>query len=445
MKIDKWRGHWPGVVLLGLLACGGKSDHREWHPVIERFEASKTSIDPGSEVVLSARYVAGVGTVGPEGLGLPSGGELRVKPMVTTAYTLTVTPVRGPSVQRRVTIEVRPGLKVKIKGFEGMAGPVTLTGPGGYTRTLTASGLVSGLADGTYTVTAKPVPHGSSTLHPAQPVQTIQLNKGAAVTVLYPAPSFKVTLPGAIPLEFVLIPAGNFLMGNDHPVDPDLFPSPSPAHRVDLPKAFYMARYLTTQAQWVALAGHNPSWKTSPQNNPSRELTLEEAVDSVSFDSIKDRFLPELNRTVTTHHFRLPSEAEWEYACRAGTTTTYFYGEDPAEGAKYAWTFDNYREKTAHPVGTFLPNPWGLYDLTGLLFQWCEDLPHHGYTGAPSDGSAWLTPGTASHSDMGIIRGYGPIIPPGVRLVGSSSARWANHRSGHETVGFRLVADIPAR
>ena len=426
-----------GSVLAGVLACGGKS--YPWDPptVTEQFEANRTTIDPGSEVCLTARYGFGTGKVEPEGVELPSGGELRVRPMATTTYTLTVTRKGGTSVQRRLTVEVRPGLKVKIKGFEGIAGPVTLSGPGGITRTLTASGLLSGLAPGDYTLTAAPVQRGATTLHPLRPVQQVHLDAGAVVTVQYLAPALVVPIPGAEPLEFVLIPAGSFLMGDDHPLNPDLFLNPSPVHRVNLPTAYYLARYLTTQGQWLALTGHNPSRKGSGL------VDLEEAVASVSFESVKKHFIPELNRIHPEHRFRLPSEAEWEYACRAGTTTAYFWGEDPVKGAKFAWTTERFARELTHPVGAFPPNPWGLYDLMGLVFQWCEDSPHPGYGGAPTDGSAWLTPGPAQPDGHHIVRGYGPLSIPPLFDMGRSAARWSNYLVGPDSVGLRLVAEWP--
>jgi formylglycine-generating enzyme required for sulfatase activity len=442
--MEKWA--WVGLVLAGLLACGGKTHHPSPQPVIEKFEANRTRIDPGSEVLLTARYAHGIGKVAPECGGLASGAELRVRPMQTTTYTLTVSQNRWRTIERQVTVEVNPGLKVRVKGFEGIVGPVTLTGPSDYRRTLNASGLLTGLEPGDYTVTAEPVQYGATALHPLQPVQHLRLSTGAAVTVQYPAPTLMVAVPGAKPLAFVLIPAGQFLMGRNQPMEPILFPNPSPAHQVTLPRAFYMARHLTTQGQWLALTGYNPSRRTDPQFNPSGVIDLEEAVDTVGIVDIKASFLPKLRAQMPGHRFRLPSEAEWEYACRAGTTTTYFHGDDPAERGKYAWTYDSYHGHPSHPVGALLPNPWGLYDLSGLLFQWCEDLPHDGYSGAPTDGSAWVEPQPAGRVEHHhIIRGYGPLIPPGLHLVGSSTARWTNHQSGHESVGFRLVADVPVR
>lgn len=415
---------------MAALGCAGGGSQSVPPPVIERFQPDNAQVEMGSEVLLEAVFSNGKGVVDHEGGALFGSGVVRVTPMTNTIYTLTVTNGHGESVRRQATVVVNPGLAVTVEGHEGVAGEVTVTGPGGFRRTMVASGLLTGLEPGDYTIEAAPARRGGLTLHPWQPIQELAVQSGTAVKVKYPAPFLSVLLPGRVPLDFVLIPAGRFVMGNDHPADPRRSPSPSPAHPVTIRRAFYFAKTPTTVAQWEAIAGAARPTVAAP----------DEAVGGVSFESIKATYLPELNRRLPGHSFRLPSEAEWEYACRAGTTTAYFHGPDAARVWDYAWSIGAY-QADPHPVGKRLPNPWGLYDLTGLVFQWCEDLAHDGYMGAPQDSGPWLEPWPNVMEGQRILRGFPPMGVPGENLSGSSADR---HSFGElepgEYLGFRLVA-----
>jgi formylglycine-generating enzyme required for sulfatase activity len=253
---------------------------------------------------------------------------------------------------------------------------------------------------------------------------------GTPVKVSYTPSTLSLQLPGAVPLDFVLIPAGQFTMGYDNPACPRRFPKQSPSHQVTIHRAFYLAKFPTSQGQWQAIMGNNPS----PRANSNY------AVNSVSYETIKKEFLPKIGKMFPELAFRLPSEAEWEYAYRAGTTTNFFFGDDELKAGAFAWTIDAYRMQE-HPVGMKLPNPWGLHDLTGLVFQWCEDMAHDGYTGAPLDGSPWMAPGPDAREGERILRGYPPMAITGSLRYGSSADRWSRNKSEEdEYIGFRLVA-----
>ncbi len=138
-----------------------------------------------------------------------------------------------------------------------------------------------------------------------------------------------------------------------------------------------MGRYEVTQKEWREVMGSNPSRFTG-DNLP---------VEQVSWNDVRE-FIKKLNENEGTDKYRLPSEAEWEYACRAGTTTRYSFGDSESKLGDYAWYCDNSGGKT-HPVGKKKPNPYGLYDMHGNVWEWVQDKYHGDYDGAPDDGSAW--------------------------------------------------------
>ncbi|MFZ4984629.1 MAG: formylglycine-generating enzyme family protein, partial [Blastocatellia bacterium] len=135
--------------------------------------------------------------------------------------------------------------------------------------------------------------------------------------------------------------------------------------------------------------------------------------------------------------FRLPTEAEWEYAARAGTTTQYSFGDDGSQLGEYAWFYEN-SGLTTHPVGEKKPNPFGLYDMHGNVWEWCADHYHENYKGAPEDGSAWLK------SDMAAAR----VDRGGSWLHYAVGCRSANRNGGApglrgDNLGFRLSRTLP--
>ena len=138
---------------------------------------------------------------------------------------------------------------------------------------------------------------------------------------------------------------------------------------VYLTKSFWMGKYPVTQAEWQSLMGNNPSGFSGNPNRPVEQVNWSDAVSYCAALTTRERTAGHIN---TNWVYRLPTEAEWEYACRAGTTNTYYFGEDPY-GTRlrwYAWYSVNSGGQT-HNVGGRAPNPWGLYDMAGNVFQWC--------------------------------------------------------------------------
>lgn len=185
------------------------------------------------------------------------------------------------------------------------------------------------------------------------------MNK-ALITVLFPlwiilsAGCISYTTPGEL-IEFVYIPAGSFEMGSESA------PDEGPVHTVKFENGFYMGAYEVTQKQWISVMGDNPS-KFPGEDRP---------VENVSWANIMV-FINELNKLEGEGKYRLPTEAEWEYAARAGTTSDYYFGDNPELLDQYAWWAGN-SDGVTHNVGQFPPNPWGLYDITGNVWEMCSD------------------------------------------------------------------------
>jgi formylglycine-generating enzyme required for sulfatase activity len=221
-------------------------------------------------------------------------------------------------------------------------------------------------------------------------------------------------------IPLVYIPAGEFLMGSsEFDSDADAYKYEKPQHLVKV-SSFYMGRYPVTQAQWQTVMGNNPS-NFKGDDHPVEKVSWHDAV----------AFCQRLSEQ-TSKEYRLPTEAEWEYACRAGTTTKYYFGEDANQLSEYAWYSQNAGSKT-HPVGQKQPNQFGLYDLYGNVWEWCLDNWHENYADAPADGSAW----SESNTKMNILRGgswFNPLI-----YCRSAYRSWNLATNRFNYCGFRVV------
>ncbi len=246
-----------------------------------------------------------------------------------------------------------------------------------------------------------------------------------------------ILLPGDVPLTMVWIPSGSFLMGR-YPGEADSESREDPQHPVTLGYGFWMGKYEVTQQQWIAVRGSWPG--TAPYAARGQGNTY--PAYFVSWTAAKN-FITSLNAHISSSGqgpltVRLPSEAEWEYACRAGTQTRFYWGDDSGytQIGTYAWYIGNNSPVGTKPVGGKTANAFGLYDMSGNVWEWCEDDYHGSYTGAPADGSAWIDSPRAS--GRGIRSGrwdhYAWICRSAYRTGGAPGDRY-------DTIGFRLAAD----
>ncbi|HEX9000395.1 MAG TPA: SUMF1/EgtB/PvdO family nonheme iron enzyme [Blastocatellia bacterium] len=225
-----------------------------------------------------------------------------------------------------------------------------------------------------------------------------------------------VELANNLTLDLVALPGGAFMMGSDKGSSDE-----QPVHRVQV-APFYIGRTEVTQAQWQAVMGSLPDVGFKGAERP---------VERVSWNDARD-FCERLSQ-LTGKKFRLPTEAEWEYAARGGKTTEYSFGNDQEQLGLYAWYGENSDSQT-HPVAKKLANPFGLFDMHGNVWEWCEDVWHKNSEKAPSDGSAWLSGGD---STFRVLRGgswndFGYNCRSAVRVSYGPGLRNLN-------VGFRVV------
>lgn len=225
--------------------------------------------------------------------------------------------------------------------------------------------------------------------------------------------SYECTKTG---IEFILVKPGTFLMGNNEGISHD-----SPVHKVTITKPFFMGKFSVTQKQYQKVIETNPSINKAEEN----------PVENVSWDDCMD-FVKKLNK-FSEEDFRLPTEAEWEYCCKAGTTSLYFFGDNKGDLCDYGWYKDNSGRKS-QKVGTKKQNPWGFYDMLGNVWEWCQDW-HSPYTS-----KAVTDPKGASSGNNKISRGG---ACNGSEIVCSCSTRNGTPPDNKSyAYGFRLVKPI---
>jgi formylglycine-generating enzyme required for sulfatase activity len=275
---------------------------------------------------------------------------------------------------------------------------------------------------------------------------------------------FSEQLDETTQLDMMLIPSGTFMMGQTEAEKEELirlageedyqnyYVRELPRHEVTVP-SFFMGKYPITQAQWRVVAGY-PKIDQDLDPDPSNFKGPNHPVEQVNWDDATEfcrRLSQQTNRT-----YRLPSEAEWEYACRAGTTTPFHFGETLSDelanycpqdrdidGTLYKGTYGrgiqgNYREETVD-VGNFPANQFGLYDMHGNVWEWCEDDWHSDYIDAPEDGSAWLENDRKTSNRL-LRSGSWSYFPENCR----SSVRYVIARDiRYYNLGFRVSCVLP--
>jgi formylglycine-generating enzyme required for sulfatase activity/uncharacterized caspase-like protein len=245
---------------------------------------------------------------------------------------------------------------------------------------------------------------------------------------------FKEDLSNGITLEMVQIPGGSFMMGSPAS-EKGRTQDESPQHQVNVP-AFSMGKFVVTQEQYQQIMGNNPSHFT--------EKGAKRPVEQVSWNNAVE-FCQKLGQK-TGREYRLPSEAEWEYACRAGTTTPFHFGETiTTDLANYNGTYTyasepkgKYLEQTID-VGSFPPNAFGLYDMHGNVWEWCQDDWHDNYIDAPKDGNVW----TSQSVKRKLLRGGSWY--DNLAYCRSAFRSSFNLDNNNHNIGFRVVCSGAAR
>jgi formylglycine-generating enzyme required for sulfatase activity len=267
---------------------------------------------------------------------------------------------------------------------------------------------------------------------PTPPTPKAEVAKAKPADTARPDPSLK-TWTNSLGMKFVRIQPGEFSMGSTENEDE------KPPHLVKITRPFYLGDREVTQGQYQAVMGENPSHFKGSDDLPVEEVSWLDAVSFCNKLGEKEGRTPcyridgDRVSVVAGNGYRLPTEAEWEYACRAGSTTRYPFGDNEAELGEYAWFDGNAGNKT-HPVGQKRPNRWGLYDMLGSVWEWCQDGYDAGYyaTSPPAD------PPGPSGAPSRVFRGGSWYLNP-TRCCPAYRGRFAPVFR-EDFLGFRLAA-----
>jgi len=270
---------------------------------------------------------------------------------------------------------------------------------------------------------------------------------GSGCSSVAPADAFPFAAPGhrdcAECPEMVVLPAGSFMMGSAS-TEPGHDPNEAPLHEVTFATPFAIGRYEVTYDEWDACVADGGCTAVADEGwgrgrRPVLYVNFEMAVGYTRWLSHR-----------TGRSYRLPSEAQWEYAARGGTTTPWFWGDNPTRACEFGnvgddalrevrpeWPLHDCNDgyaRTTSPVGSFKPNGFGLHDMAGNAWEWVEDCYNPSYEGAPGDGSAWLSGDCVRR----VVRGGGwynkpETVRPAMRYAGDDPTRQNN------TLGFRVV------
>jgi formylglycine-generating enzyme required for sulfatase activity len=250
-------------------------------------------------------------------------------------------------------------------------------------------------------------------------LERIAMKREADTTASSSTPS--KTWRNPLGMEFVLIPSGRFQMGSTSGDDDE-----KPVHSVEITQPFYLGTTEVTQSQWESVMGHNPSGFKR----------VDRPVENVSWEDVQS-FIEKLNGRERGVTYRLPTEAEWEYAARAGTTTAYSFGDSEKQLDEYAWYSGNSGSQT-HSVGQKRANGWGLYDMHGNVWEWVSDWYASDYYKR-----------SLQRDPSGPPSGTNRVIRGGSWNNDARNCRSANRNNGHpgnrnDNVGFRLLSTWPS-